>query len=40
MGVFQITPVTSNDVSWYGENDTSSFEKKIMAVVTASFAVE
>jgi len=40
MGVFQITPVTSNDISWYGENDTSSFEKKVMAVVTASFAIE
>jgi len=40
MGVFQITPITSTDVSWYGENDTSSFEKKVMAVVTASFAIE
>ena len=40
MGVFQITPITSYDVSWYGENDTSSFEKKVMAVVTASFAIE
>lgn len=40
MGVFQITPVTSTDVSWYGQNDTSSFEKKVMAVVTASFAIE
>ena len=40
MGVFQITPVTSTDVSWYGENDTSSFEKKVMAVVTANFAIE
>jgi len=40
MGVFQITPVTSTDVSWYGENDTSSFEKKVMAVVNASFSIE
>jgi len=40
MGVFQITPVTSTDVSWYGENDTSSLEKKVMAVVNASFAIE
>jgi hypothetical protein len=40
MGVFQITPITSTNVSWYGENDTSSFEKKVMAVVTASFAIE
>jgi hypothetical protein len=40
MGVFQITPVTSTDVSWYGENDTSSFEKKVMAVVSASFSIK
>jgi len=40
MGVFQITPVTSTEVSWYGENDISSLEKKVMAVVTASFAIE
>ncbi len=40
MGVFQITPVTSTDVSDWGENDTSSLEKKVMAVVTVSFAIE
>lgn len=40
MGVFQITPVTSTDVSWYGENDTSSLEKKVMAVVSAEFSIE
>jgi hypothetical protein len=40
MGTFQITPVNSYDVSWYGSNDTSSYEKKVMAVVTASFAIE
>jgi len=40
MGTFQITPVNSYDVSWYGENDTSSYEKKVMAVVSASFAIE
>ena len=40
MGTFQITPVNSYDVSWYGENDTSSYEKKVMAVVTATFAIE
>ena len=40
MGVFQITPITSTDVSDYGTNDTSSFEKKVMSVVTASFAIE
>jgi hypothetical protein len=40
MGTFQITPVNCYDVSWYGENDTSSYEKKVMAVVSASFAIE
>ncbi len=40
MGVFQITPITSTDVSWYGNNDTSSFEKKVMAVVSADFAIK
>lgn len=40
MGVFQITPVTSTDVSDWGENDTSSFDKKVMAVVTVSFAIQ
>lgn len=40
MGVFQITPVTSTDVSDYGENDTTSLDKKVMAVVTVNFAIE
>jgi len=40
MGVFQITPVTSTEVSDWGVNDTSSLEKKVTAVVTASFAIE
>ena len=40
MGVFQITPVTSTDVSDWGVNDTSSLDKKVMAVVTVSFAIE
>jgi uncharacterized protein len=40
MGTFQITPVNSYEVSWYGRNDTSSYEKKVMAVVNASFAIE
>jgi len=40
MGVFQITPVTSTDVSDYGVNDTASWEKKVTAVVSASFAIE
>lgn len=40
MGVFQITPVTSTDVSDWGENDTTSLDKKVMSVVTASFAIQ
>lgn len=40
MGVFQITPATSTEVSDWGMNDTSSFEKKVTAVVSASFAIE
>ncbi len=40
MGVFQITPVNSTEVSDSGICDTSSIEKKITAVVSAEFAVE
>ncbi|NQT45888.1 MAG: SIMPL domain-containing protein [Candidatus Omnitrophica bacterium] len=40
MGVFQITPVNSYDVSWWGNNDTSSYEKKVTAVAHVSFAIE
>jgi hypothetical protein len=40
MGVFQITPITSTDVSDYGVNDTTSLDKKVMAVVNVSFAIE
>jgi len=40
MGVFQITPITSTDVSDWGMNDTSSLDKKVMSVVTASFSIE
>jgi len=39
MGVFQITPATSTDVSDWGVNDTTSLDKKVMAVVTVSFAI-
>ncbi len=37
MGVFQITPLYSNEISDYGINDTSSIEKEIMAVVNCVF---
>jgi len=40
MGVFQITPVTSTEVSDWGTNDTTSLDKKVMSVVTVSFAIE
>ena len=40
MGVFQITPVTSTQVSDYGEDDTTSLQKKVMVVVNASFSIE
>jgi hypothetical protein len=40
MGVFQITPLHSSQTSWEGENDTTSREKTITAVVTATFLLE
>lgn len=40
MGVFQITPINSSDTSWDGMNDTTSVDKTITAVVTATFALE
>ncbi|MEG6522295.1 SIMPL domain-containing protein [Desulfotomaculum sp. 1211_IL3151] len=40
MGVFQITPVNSNEISDYGINDTSSIEKEITAVVNVEFAIK
>ncbi len=40
MGVLQITPKYSNEVSNYGINDISSIDKEITAVVNASFEIE
>jgi len=40
MGVFQITPATSTEVTDWGTNDTTSLDKKVMAVVTVSFAIQ
>ena len=40
MGVFQITPKYSNDVTDSGINDTSSLEKEITAVVNCQFYVK
>jgi hypothetical protein len=39
MGVFQITPRNSNDISAEGVNDTTTREKTIRAIVTASFTM-
>jgi len=39
MGVFQITPVFSSLTSSEGVNDTTSLEKTVTAVVTASFSL-
>ncbi|MEP0814840.1 MAG: SIMPL domain-containing protein [bacterium] len=40
MGVFQITPRFSTEVSDYGMYDTSSLQKDVTAVVSITFAVE
>jgi uncharacterized protein len=40
LGVYQITPRDSTEISDYGINDTTSREKDVNAVVTASFAVK
>lgn len=40
MGVFQITPLYSTDVSDYGINDTSSVDKEITAIVNCEFAIK
>lgn len=40
MGVMQITPADSNEVSDSGMNDTSSLEKDITAVVNVGFAID
>jgi len=40
MGVFQITPEHEATTSWEGQNDTSSRQKTITAVVTATFLLK
>jgi len=40
MGVFQITPLYSNEISDYGVNDTSSLEKEITAVMNCEFEIQ
>jgi uncharacterized protein len=40
LGVYQITPRNSTEVSDYGINDTSTREKDVTAVVTVTFALK
>lgn len=40
MGVFQITPVNSTNVSDMGINDTSTIDKKVTAVANVSFQIK
>jgi len=40
MGVIQITPPYSGQTSWEGMNDTTSLNKTITAVVTATFSLK
>ncbi len=40
MGVFQITPADSTEVSDYGMNDTTSVEKKVTAVANVVFCIK
>ena len=40
MGVFQITPVDSTNVSDMGISDTSSIEKKITSVANVTFRIK
>ncbi len=40
MGVMQITPLYSDEISDYGINDTSSLEKEITAVVHCQFEIQ
>jgi hypothetical protein len=39
-GVLQMAPIYSGQTSWEGMNDTSSLDKTITAVVTATFALK
>ena len=40
MGVYQITPVDSNDISDYGINDSTTIDKKVTAVANISFKIK
>ncbi len=40
MGVYQITPIDSTNVSDYGINDTSTIDKKVTAVANVTFRIK
>lgn len=40
MGVFQITPVDSTNVSDMGISDTTTIEKKVTAVANVNFRIK
>jgi hypothetical protein len=40
LGVYQIVPRNSNEISDYGINDTSTKEKDVIAVVSVTFGVD
>jgi hypothetical protein len=40
LGVYQIVPRSSNEISDYGINDTSTKEKDVVAVVSVTFGVD
>ena len=40
MGVFQITPPDSTNVSDYGINDTSTIDKKVTSVANVVFRIK
>ncbi len=40
MGVFQVTPVNSTDVSDMGISDTTTIEKKITSVANVTFGIK
>jgi hypothetical protein len=40
MGVVNVNPANSTEVSWSGTNDTSSYEKDILTVMHVTFELE
>ena len=39
MGVINVNPANSTETSWEGNNDTSSLEKDIIAIVHVTYAL-